>query len=442
MRPSTISAPFLAWLSITSCTTGPVSTEDVGRATSAIVGEGARADVTHQAVVAVRTLGGSQCTGTIIRRNAAGDHVSVLTAAHCCRPGNPPRKIAVGADYADPQSAFPVSAFQQHPCYNPLSNDYDFCVLDVEDHGALNVTPVALASAPDGLAAGSAVTVVGYGSTPATNTIRRWADARLGEVSPLSIAIDQTEGKGGICFGDSGGPVLIQQGGADVVAGVISFGAPTSLCNVVGAAERVSFRGVRDEFLDKVLAGEKPNLDSILVRRESLTPGAVRDTYLATDEPGRNFGDAVGLLVGAPAGPDGARRALLRFDLSGLPAGATVLTARVGLHRETLSGPGTLSVHQILRDWDEHRETWDSFGLAGFDPRPLVTFGNATAVVNSTEEVWFDLTGLVERWASGEAENDGILLAEPTEAETQLLSSEIGRVGDRPWMSICYVPRK
>lgn len=442
MRPSTISAPLLAWISITSCTTGPASTEEVGRAPAAIVGAGARADVTHQAVVAVRTVGGSQCTGTIIRRNAAGDHVSVLTAAHCCRPGNPPRKVVIGADYADPQSSLPVTAFQQHPCYNPLSNDYDFCVLDVEDHGTLNITPVALAAAPDGLVAGSAVTVVGYGSTPATNTIRRWTGARLAEVSPLSIAIDQTEGKGGICFGDSGGPVLVEQNGVDVVAGVISFGAPTSLCNVVGAAERVSFRGVRDEFLEKVLAGEKPNLAALLVRRESLTPGAIRDTYIASDEPERNFGDAVGLFMGTPPGSEASRHALLRFDLSGLPAGATILTARVGMHQETTSGPGVLSVHQILRDWDERRETWDSFGLAGFDPQPLLTFSNATAVVSSTEEVWFDLTGLVERWASGDAENDGILLSESGGAETQLLSSEIGRVGDRPWMSICYVPRK
>ena len=32
------------------------------------------------------------------------------------------------------------------------------------------------------------------------------------------------------------------------------------------------------------------------------------------------------------------------------------------------------------------------------------------------------------------------MLREPGAAETELLSSEIGRVGERPWMQICYKP--
>ncbi|APR76126.1 Hypothetical protein A7982_01473 [Minicystis rosea] len=409
---------------------------------SPVVGKGARADVTHDAVVTVRTFGTSLCSGTIIRRNEKGDGLYVLTAAHCCRSSNPPRKILIGADYADPVLSLPVTSFQPHPCYNPLSNDYDFCVLEVPDKGELNVTPIPLVEGPDELEAGDSVTVVGFGSTPASNTIRRRAEAQLAEVGPLAIAIDQRDDRPGICFGDSGGPVLIDQGGREVVAGVVSFGAPTSLCNVVGAAERISFRGVRDEFLDKVLKGQKSELEQMLVRRDGPTPGAVRDTYLSAAEPDQSFGNQVTLLVGSPPKERAPHVTLMHFDLSAIPAGATILTARMGMHQESKTGHARIFLHRVTRDWDEQQETWSSFGREGFDPSPFIEVDNSSTVVTGTEEMWFNLTELATRWAAGEVPNRGILLQSPDDEQTEFISSEIGRIMDRPWMSVCYLPAK
>jgi hypothetical protein len=422
-----------------SCT-GATGVETPGRAYQAVVGEDARADLAHDAVVVVETAQGSLCSGTVIERNAAGDRLYVATAAHCCREGDPPTKIVIGPDYADPALSLPVDAFQAHPCYNPLSYDYDFCALTVLDKRGLNVTPIPMVSGPDELGPDDIVTVVGYGSTPAYNTIRRRALARLEEITPLTLVADQRAGSGGLCFGDSGGPFLIEQNGAEVVAGVISFGAPTSLCNVVGVAGRVSFPGVREQFFDRVLAGREPVVQSLLIQRNAGTAGPVRDTYLASDEPDRNFGDRVDLLVGTPPGTGAVREALLRFDLAGLPKGAIILTARVGLHEESRTGPGTITVHRVTRDWDELRETWASFGERGFDPTSIAVFSNATAVVDSMDEVWFDITDLASEWAAGTVANDGILLRQPEGEQTQLLSSEIGQVDERPWLHVCYLP--
>jgi secreted trypsin-like serine protease len=438
MRTSSSALLLAAVVSAMSCT-APTGSDEPARAQQAVVGENARADTTHDAVVAIETEHGSLCSGTVIQRAASGDRLYVLTAAHCCRANNPPSKVLVGGDYSEPVLSIGVDAFQSHPCYNPLSDDYDFCVLSVVDHGELNVRPIPLASGPDNLGPDSLVTVVGFGSTPASNTLRRRAVARLGEITPLTLAADQREGRGGICFGDSGGPFLIEQNGAEVVAGVVSFGAPTSLCNVIGVAGRVTFPGVREHFIDRVLAGEKTALRSQLVRRNGTTGGPVRDTYIASDQPGRNFGDAVDLLVGTPPDSDAIRQALVRFDLAGLPTGATLLTARVGLHEETRTGGGTITVHRATRDWDEHRETWSSFDEA-YDPRPIASFGTATAVVSSTDEIWFDITDLARDWVSGKVENDGLLLRHTERAQTQLLSSEIGRVGERPWLQMCFLP--
>src|SRR5262245_5966891 len=131
---------------------------------ASILGADARADSTHDAVVAVLTGQGARCSGTIIRRNAAGNAVYVLTAAHCCRSSDAPAKIAIGSDYTQPSGYFPVTSFQEHPCYNPLSHDYDFCILQAKDEGALNIAPIQLATPPDDLTPGSPVTVVGYGN--------------------------------------------------------------------------------------------------------------------------------------------------------------------------------------------------------------------------------------------------------------------------------------
>jgi trypsin len=439
MRPSRLAgATFAVALAMSCSPPGEVGSGEKG---APIVGSAARADTTHSAVVAIVSNQGSLCSGTVIQRSEDGSTLSVLTAAHCC-PENPAMlAIRVGADYAEPSRVLPVASFQKHPCYNGLSNDYDFCVLEVRDEGQLNITPIPLATRPDDFILGGPITFVGYGSTPALNSIRRWAAGRVIEVAPLTIGADQTDGLGGICFGDSGGPALVIQHGVEVIAGVASFVAPTSLCNVVGVVGRVAFPGIRDEFLAKVLAGERSALQSLLIQRHGLTPGAVRDTYIASDEPDRNFGTRVDLLVGTPPDSKAIRRALVRFDLSGIPAGATLLTARVGFHEESRTGAGTIEVHRVTKEWDELNETWSSFGEGGFDLTPIASSSNASAIVMISDQVWFDVTSVVGDWLAGKAGDHGILLNQPDQAQTQLLSSELGRTGERPWMHVCYLPR-
>ncbi len=416
--------------------------EDIQQSGEPIVGTAARADITHRAVVAIASEVGRLCSGTAVHRTADGSTLYVLTAAHCCVNSQSGLKLRIGADYASPSRVVPVEAFQRHPCYNGLSNDYDVCVLKVKDGGELNITPIPLATGPDEIQIGGPVTFVGYGSTPASNSLRRQVEGRLIEVKPLTFAVDQTKGLGGVCFGDSGGPALVLQNGTEAVAGVSSFVAPTSLCNIVGVASRVSFRGVREEFLERVFAGKSASARGLLIRRRGLTPGSVRDTYLASDEPERSFGADVELLVGTPPGTEATRRALVRFDLSGIPAGATVLTARVGFRNESRTGPATINVHRVTKDWDEASETWSSFGEEGFDPTPIASARNTTAITLGTKQIWFDVTGLVGDWMSGKVADQGLLLSSQDPEQTQLLSSEIGRGGDRPWMHVCFLPGK
>ncbi|MGK3997902.1 DNRLRE domain-containing protein [Sorangium sp. So ce1024] len=445
MRTLTVALRVSAVLLSAACAqpTGIGPDEEGGDDRSAVIGTGARADNTRTAVVSVHQ-DRVRCSGTIVRRSAEGDKVHVLTAAHCCSESSPPREIRVGFDYSDPSLVLPVESFQSHPCYGSrrlsINLDYDICVVTAGRAGGLNVRPIPLASAPDDLEVGSSVTLVGFGNTPAMNTIRRQVEASVSEVAPLTFMIDQTSERGGVCSGDSGGPALIQQGGAEVVAGVISFAPGGELCDILGGIGRVAFRGIRDEFLDKVLAGEKPTVESRVIRRSGTTPGPVRDTYIASDQPDQSFGERVDLLVGTPPGTGAVRRGLVRFDLAAVPRGATLLSARVGLRLVGKSGPGTISVHRVLQDWDE-RESWASFEEKGFDPTPVATAGTATSGVESLGVISFDVTDLVASWLDGKADDHGLLLRADGE-QNRLLSSEVQPryATSRPWMHVCYLP--
>ena len=405
---------------------------------SPIIGADARADLTHDAVVAV--LGdGSLCSGAFVGRSKSGTML-VLTAAHCCSGAAPPRAIRTGSDYADPTGTFPVTSVTRHPCYNSLSNDYDLCVVEASDGGAFAAAPIPLAHEPDGLEPGSRVTLVGFGVTPAMTSVRRRAVGYVYETAPLDLGFDQAEGRGGVCFGDSGSPTLVDQKGVEVVAGVASFVTSTALCDIGGFSSRIATRAMRAEFLDRVLAGERSSLAALLVHRKGASGGQVRDTYLASDEPDRNFGASPVLHVGSSK-EGGVRRALLRFDLTGLPAGAQVLSARMGLHVESKTGGGTLAVHRIAREWDEAHVTWASEGDRGFERGALASARTDTPLAEATSAVWFDLTDLAGQLQRGEAENLGLLVSEAEAEDTTLLSSEIARSSERPWMQLCYLPK-
>jgi len=74
---------------------------------------------------------------------------------------------------------------------------------------------------------------------------------------------------------------------------------------------------------------------------------------------------------------DLARRGLLAFDLSGIPADATIITATLTLNMsKTISGESAVSLHAALADWGEGES--DAIGEEGAGA--LATPGDATWV--------------------------------------------------------------
>ncbi|WP_437479383.1 DNRLRE domain-containing protein [Sorangium sp. So ce1014] len=162
-------------------------------------------------------------------------------------------------------------------------------------------------------------------------------------------------------------------------------------------------------------------------------PAGVADAVLWQSSPSWNDGASVTLSTGTSAG-GGLRRSLLRFDLSGLPAGAEVVSASLSLSQTFKGVDSTVRVHRVTDAWEESAVTWASFGEA-IDPAVAASFtsGGGSGFRSS------DITELARAWVSGEAENHGVLIEEDPVQRTDFRSSEKSVVEDRPKLDLCYV---
>jgi len=132
----------------------------------------------------------------------------------------------------------------------------------------------------------------------------------------------------------------------------------------------------------------------------------VADAYISVISPSSNYGSAPTLGVGRQSGRT-LHRSLFRFDLSGIPAGATVLSASFRAYLvQSFGTPPTLNVElkRINTAWEEMTVTWNTpLDYTGMDN--VVTVGTAAGYYG------WDVTSLVQTWLSSDAgSNHGLAL--------------------------------
>ncbi|XYH96992.1 SdrD B-like domain-containing protein [Sorangium sp. So ce1128] len=130
----------------------------------------------------------------------------------------------------------------------------------------------------------------------------------------------------------------------------------------------------------------------------------------------------------------GEKRALFRFDLSPIPAGSLVTSAKFYALTYT-STAKTVYVHQVLAPWSEELVTWNNLGA--IDPTSFTSF-----VPNVTGWSTVDLTGLVQDWVSGVSPSYGILLEEGSTGKTSYKGSAHTDLSYRPLLEVCYTAPK
>jgi secreted trypsin-like serine protease len=207
--------------------------------------------------VGLVTDGRLACSGSLIAPTI------FLTAAHCF---DQPGKTVFVTVVQDVRTArqqdfvtgqwFPDPDFCGSTCPPglPGSSSQDVAVVVLRHQ--IKVSRYALLPTPglvDTLAVGTPVTLVGYGvqdfargggqPQPVTDFARYFAPATLlagseafTQRDALTVSSTPGQDQGGVCFGDSGSPVL--RGGTDIILGLVSHGA-SPLCASVSYAYRI-----------------------------------------------------------------------------------------------------------------------------------------------------------------------------------------------------------
>ncbi len=159
----------------------------------------------------------------------------------------------------------------------------------------------------------------------------------------------------------------------------------------------------------------------------------VEDALLSGDHPTWAAGPWQDLWVGeSSAGNE--NRSIMRWDLSGIPAGAHIESAVARVYLSWNANPLEIAAHPALAPWTETTVTFSTYVKPGaWDTSPFLHF---FAGGPGTKEL--DVTALVADWVSGALPNRGLVLAEPKHDKHLIFSSESSKSHMRPRLEVCY----
>lgn len=193
----------------------------------------------------------------------------LVTAAHCFETSGQPVLITFDPDGPlDPNSEISVGFWFPHPdfclgCEPGLGFDTsDVAVVVLDKRVSLpEYADLPTEGLVDTLAMGTEVTIVGYGvqyfetgggpREPGYLLTRYNAPSSLVSSNQVNsdeyIKLTQNpgQGKGGFCFGDSGGPDLLEEGGTATILAVNSWGNNAN-CTGVGYSNRIDTESALD----------------------------------------------------------------------------------------------------------------------------------------------------------------------------------------------------
>jgi hypothetical protein len=168
----------------------------------------------------------------------------------------------------------------------------------------------------------------------------------------------------------------------------------------------------------------------VTLQRGSL--GEVADGYIVAGRPTQGSFTSSSFSTGLSS--SGEARALLRFSLDSVPAGANVQSATLGLEQRSPGTGETVGVYRVTQAWTEGQPTWNTYASSYDDTTSWASF------VSVGGSLTVDVTDLTSAWMAGSQPNYGLMLvSSEVQAEDRYLSSEYSNITTRPWLEVCYI---
>ncbi len=175
----------------------------------------------------------------------------------------------------------------------------------------------------------------------------------------------------------------------------------------------------------------------------SVVLNPVADTYIYQGSTGTNYGTASTTWAGRAIVTGSQYKSLFKFDVSGIPAGATITSATLVLTETSSLGIGSfnLGIYKTTANWTETTANWTNMG-AGTNYNSTQLAVTSVALGASGVKQWTLPVGLINEWISGiPGPNYGLALVyESTTAGNyfQFASKENLTVAARPQLVIGY----
>lgn len=194
--------------------------------------------------------------------------------------------------------------------------------------------------------------------------------------------------------------------------------------------------GVENSLSQTVTASHAQSATTVHFQQGLNGYSGAQDTYVASGSNGSNYGTSTAILSD---GDDGSRDeliSLLQWDVSSIPAGATVVSATITLEVFNKTN-SEYNIWGMTQNWQETTATW-----ANTQPSTQRgdEVGNLTPTSTGSYTINLNASGvaLVQSWVSG-GNNYGVTIQSGgTRNGIDIRSKEYGSVSVRPTLSVTY----
>lgn len=199
----------------------------------------------------------------------------------------------------------------------------------------------------------------------------------------------------------------------------------------------------------------RPVIDPTLELQPDATAG--KDNMMEDQNPTTNYSTLEYLHLGETNGITALYRSLIQFDLSSIPASATVDAANLVVRlvangNERAANNRTGRAYRLKRVWVEAESSWNNYstgnawqtaGAGGANDAEAADIGScafSTTDVSGADKTFALTASAVQEWTSGAFANNGIKLQMDTETnDTQRVgSSDHATAANRPKLTVEY----